>query len=765
MFLFGQMIDDQVVSTLANAATQSVSGQMYLATQWGGSLMFTTVVTWLTLIAGISLAVISIGAQSARLLRRLRDMALILTAVSTGIALIIWGTPDDAMLAPRVDLGTMALAAAILGLTAIFVVSARRERYVALLGDAPETTGAREQLLKSVTETIASKSTLNQMLMGVASALRTATGASAALVYKNSFVQKRAAFVGSAVATGQPEVSEPSTPFTMSLVDRYALAGCVCEYQPDAESIGGDERKWTIVPLISDETVVATVLLKDSMVSVTAPPVSEALTLVAGLTGRAISDWVGASAGESTRRLAQGLHQLVTSLLDERTLDRGLPAIAQALKGIVPADYLSVSWLNSAHFHEDRASMITGQRRVVENRHRWPIWDGTTHRLLGMARPLITPDLLQSPEETPADGTWEKRLGLRSRIVLPIRDGERLLGTLTLAHRSVACYGLDETGPLTAFAGCLGLWLKQLEAARTSHRYGEVTSLANQWDHITPKSKTDFEILKEAHRAIKTSALRLYRLTPDGQAMEIVATAGRVHSLPNGQERIRLSDTPWHRCSMEHRTPHRIDQSDPEALMEKSEVELSMLPRMKTGWIVPITTGDMTVGFVDAIETRDPDRQSMDEPERLLLNSLARVYSRRWEQEQIKPPARQRWNFSGERVSEFNHSIINPLTGIIGSVELIRHKQPDLTGESVKYLNVIERSANKIHEAALRSLGTEDLPQKESSSAPALSIPGISTDSTVNRLQTNLETIRNWRLEGASHESASQSSENTPIVR
>lgn len=157
------------------------------------------------------------------------------------------------------------------------------------------------------------------------------------------------------------------------------------------------------------------------------------------------------------------------------------------------------------------------------------------------------------------------------------------------------------------------------------------------------------------------------------------------------------------------------------------------------------------MGFVDAIETRDPDRQSMDEPERLLLNSLARVFARRWaDDNQAVKKLKQQGESTLEQMADFNHSIINPLTGIIGSVELIRHKQPALSDESIKYLNLIERSANKIHEAALRTIGPGNQIHERTVLGQPPSIPGVAADSTVNRLQGDLETIRNWRLERSS---------------
>src|SRR3990172_1953972 len=105
-----------------------------------------------------------------------------------------------------------------------------------------------------------------------------------------------------------------------------------------------------------------------------------------------------------------------------------------------------------------------------------------------------------------------------------------------------------------------------------------------------------------------------------------------------------------------------------------------------------------------------------------------------------------------DRLAEFNHSIVNPLTGIIGSVELIRHKQPVLTDESVKYLNIIERSANGIHTAALKSLaatgGAGSAPQPESATGnQPESFAGVTSGATAGRRDSSLSYLRRWRVE------------------
>ncbi len=665
--------------------------------------MLTTGIVWLVLAGAVMLLALSLGARSSRTLRWMQASAVTLTVAAGLIGLLFWGIPQGEITGVTSDVGLMMFAAAGLGILTLMIVTGRTRQ-----GNRAtcQTVEGEAVLWRAAMRAVTESPTLNQMLLGVASALRNATGAASAIVYKYDARDDKSVLVGTALSDVSTGAQKHAGQTEESIARQNMAEGHVAVYTLTAESRRSrSPRYWIGIPMQTGGRFLGTVLLSQPTADTESETTSRLLGSVGMLAARAMSDWAEASFGAASRCCTENLNALSLALMNEHSFERALPLIARALDGLVDADYLSVAWLDRAHFHEDRASMIIGEQRIVENRRRWPIWDGTTSRLLLMKRPLITPDLACSGDDTDAEAAWENRLGLRSRIVVPIHDTERLLGSITLAHRKVARYGEDESVPLAALATVVGAWMKRLEAERQAERSHEAVCLANEWDRDPFLRQSDTELLHEAQRAIRTSALRLYRISADGLSLEMLGSAGRAARNLAPATRILLADAPWHRWSMTDRAPRRIDQSDPESIMEKGELERAMIPRMKTGWIVPIVSGDRIMGFIDAMETRDPDRHTVSEPECLLLAAIARTFARRWlrtESTVAGDAFAQEWP---KRMSSFNNTIINPLTGIIGSVELIRHKQPGLTEETLKYLNTVERCAGRIHTSALESLG------------------------------------------------------------
>jgi GAF domain-containing protein len=355
--------------------------------------------------------------------------------------------------------------------------------------------------------------------------------------------------------------------------------------------------------------------------------------------------------------------------------------------------------------------MVVDDQKILEQRRRWPVWESTTHKILERTSPLITPDLSSMADDDPSGAdSIEQRLGLRSRIVVPIRIRDknvRLVGSLTLAHRETVHYGEDEARPLEFIATLIGTWLGQLEARRTADEFVESAKVTSQLETDPASWRSEEELLTTILPAIGSTGLRLYRITEDGDGVRLVASAG--HWRNNGSDQddklwpVSLSDLPWHRWALSDGAPLQVNQSDPEALMGDRELHAAMTANMKTGWIVPVRSGDRTYGFLDAMEARNPDRQTIREPQQLILHATAAAIARRWAANSVpsKPQVSDGWR---KQLRALNGTVVNPITGIIGAVELIRHKQTELTGETIKYLNLIEHSATRIHETLLGAL-------------------------------------------------------------
>jgi len=663
--------------------------------------MLMLTIAWTLACAGAALFAVSMLRRTDLRLHVVRRGAMIVTAIAAISAFAI-GTPSAWLLTST---ATALLLTVILGLATTLIAGARQR---ALTPDA-ETTGiTANQLWRDVSHAVANAPSLNEMLMSAASAIRQATESQSAVVYKLARNGREVIPVGSAHRLFTTATPGPEHGDLMTLARRSIADGRVAEYTYGSHG-HPDDVIWGMIPLRTETTVYGAILLENPETAFSESSVNGTFTAVGRLLGRATEDWVIGAVGQSATQMLDTMPSLLADLSTVTSFERGLPAIANAIRNHVDAGFISLAWLDRAHFHEDRVSMVIGEQKMVEQRRRWPVWEGTTHKILHRTTPLITPDLawMADDDVTGADSI-EQRLGLRARIVVPIRaEDNRLVGSLTLAHKETAFYGEDECRPLEFIATLIGTWLARLEAQRTAEEFVEAAKVSTQLENDPATWPTEEELLTKVLGAVGSTGLRLYRITDDGHGVRLAASAG--HWRDNGNAKddslwpVPLSELPWHRWALSDGTALRINQGDPEALMGDDEMHTAMTSGMKTGWIVPVRDGDRTYGFLDAMEARDPDRQTIREPQRMILNAAASAIARRWSAGAV-PLAPTATSTGAEQLRALNGTVVNPITGIIGSVELIRHKQTGLTGETVKYLNLIEHSATRIHEALLGTL-------------------------------------------------------------
>ncbi len=665
--------------------------------------MLMLTIAWTLVCAGAALFVVSMLRRADSHLRVVRGSAMIVAAIAA-VGAIAAGTPSVWFLTST---ATALLLTITLGLATTLIIGARER---SLREDRVPTHPSDSQLWFDVSRAVADAPSLNEMLMSAASAIRRATGAETAVVYKLARDGREVIRVGSVNGKFTMAIPGQGHGDLTALARRSIADGRIAEYR-QGSGAGADDSIWGLIPLGTERTVNGAILLQNPETALPERPAAVTYVAIGKLIGRATEDWVTGAIGQSAATLVNTTPTLLSDLSGVNSFERGLSVIANALKGLVDADFISLAWLDRARFHEDRVSMVTGDQKILEKRRRWPVWEGTTNKILDRTTPLITPDLNWMPEDgTTGADSIEHRLGMRSRIVIPIRfhgDSDRLVGALTLAHRAAAHYGEDESRPLAYIAIMIGTWLGRLEAQRATDEFVGATKITMQLESDPESWHAEEKLLESILPAIGSTGLRLYRITEDGHGVRLAASAG--HWRDNGHDQndslwpVALSDLPWHRWALSDGAPLQVNQGDPEALMGDAELHTAMTSGTKTGWIVPVRDGGHTYGFLDAMEARDPDRQLIREPQRMILSAAASAIARRWS-DHTTPAARPDTDEWRLQLRALNGTIVNPITGIIGAVELIRHKQTGLVGETVKYLNLIEHSATRIHEAVLGTL-------------------------------------------------------------
>jgi GAF domain-containing protein len=717
--------------------------------------MLTGILAWATLISGVVVLAIALRVRGSAARGRMRLVALVLSLWSAVALAVLLGrpnTPTESNLVVPSGEATVFAISLCLGLLVTLHTGVRNRPIRRQEGMFRRTADSLWQAVVRATTTATS---LDEMLFGVAAALRTATGARAAHVFKISHVRGRALRVGTLTEQAGS---------TLASVPRWA--GDDGAERKELAWRAAVERDLVVspafrlgaaatvgVPLGADGTVYAAILLDNPRLDPHDPPARRTLLGIGALVGRAVADWTEATLGATYGRLCSNLRRTLPTLIQVDRLERGLPVITATLRGVFDFDYLSVAWLNKARYHEDRASVVMGDEaaageHIVESRRRWPIADSTTRRVMALRRALITPDLRMAPVDGSMDGEpWECRLGMCSRLVVAIVDGSEVIGALTVAHRRVARFGESEAHVLTVISDVLSLWLRGLAAARDADHLRAVETFVRQlWDDAVAW-RDDAALIAAAKQLLDVSGLRLYRCDPEVITLEEVATAGRVGwgVVPS---RVALGRLPWHRWALDSGRLLRIDQGDPESLMNENEAELTLAAGVKTGCVVPITAGGRRLGVLDVIEMRDPDRSSLDRIDQFLLAALANALAKRWTGrpgtggDRGDDGSLREFTTSDQPVLEaalknLNREIVNPLTSIIGSAELIRHKQPDLNADAIKYLKMIETSAARVYESTsgfLVRMGRGDVvPDRHRRIAETEWVSGLTGDSGIRR--------------------------------
>ncbi|HWO57660.1 MAG TPA: GAF domain-containing protein [bacterium] len=586
------------------------------------------------------------------------------------------------------------------------------------------------RLWNDLAHELTADSSLDAMLLHLAGVFRRDVDADCAYVYKISLRRRQVRRLGVA-GVDAAALTAPAPEHTGLMAE---LAWWASQSEPLALVHGAGDTPLVTLPLRDGDHVYGILLVQNPR-----RPAPSDWIAAAALVARHLSQWCEVIEHGDRGILAARLADAMPQLLPARRLEAAPSVIDQALKGIIAYDYLSISSLGDSRAHEDRVSMLADSQRVTESRHGWPVTGAALRRVLDTGRAVITPDLDMADDEGNDDDTqpwpWERRLGMRSRLIVPVRDGRRVTGTLTLAHRQPGQFDETAVGLLETVAAHLAPWFCLLNETRRRQRQEQLLAFLGHAG--SDAADDDASLINAAAGMVDATGIRVYRLDDRMQSLSEVGASGRIAD-PDRPRQVPLAQLPWHRWALESRRTLTVNQGDPEAVMDDSEAALAMDRRMKTGCLVPIHRNGMPLGVIDVIERRHPDRAHLDAGSRMVLGKLADALCRKWSLDRGESGAATPADALSERLKAWSREVVNPLTTIIGSAELIRLKQADVSPEVSRYLGSIERSATRIHttlmeilqEAAIRAGDEGALIPRErwSWTRPAESAPASETD-------------------------------------
>lgn len=394
------------------------------------------------------------------------------------------------------------------------------------------------------------------------------------------------------------------------------------------------------------------------------------------------------------------------------SLEDAFPRISIQLKRIVEFDHFSLILAGAAA--QDMKSISIGDSGgiLVESKADRTAAGEPIHKVMQSGEVRIDRNIESCDS---SEGTLLKACGIKSRMVVPLWWKSSICGAMSLGHKTETFYSVGD-------AKWLGLFALTLSEVIMRNRLKESLQRERSWS----RSLRDFDRRlagdEELKRLVGDAASSLVQDLPRSFARISLLSKERnqlincaIHQIRSEgidlrrEARFPLDELPWHRLALQAEKPMLINQDDPESLMSRKESRLIMDQRINSALLVPLMLYDKPVGIVSVGEMRSWDRQPLtkedldfvkhkaDQLSLALKGALLQRSNQRLNERLKRSEGSGECRAGGQlELSDLSYQIANPLTSIRGSAELLRLREPDLSPDSLRYLNNIENGVDRI---------------------------------------------------------------------
>ncbi len=310
------------------------------------------------------------------------------------------------------------------------------------------------------------------------------------------------------------------------------------------------------------------------------------------------------------------------------------------------------------------------------------------------------------------------RNGYRSLVLLPIKHGTSLEGVMTVASREPYHFTKQRRqyieAVLPAVAGVAAAERHQLET-KARERRGYV--LNNFLGYVTAAQTYD-DVFERAAAIIvaelKSSVVRISSVDNRGpflqsQALEIARSS---QSVIPAQGSMILSLMQYHQLVIDTGRPMMINQESTDRKMTEAEIRQAFGVELNSALLVPIRVGEMTLGVISLAETRAWSRYQFRPCDIQFVTAVAAVVATAVQLDRVRQLPAVSGDESAESVTrtlaveQTRGRIRSSLSGIMGSVELLRSGQQPSRENLNRCLSIIDKSARRISEYV-----TADMPE------------------------------------------------------
>ncbi len=395
--------------------------------------------------------------------------------------------------------------------------------------------------------------------------------------------------------------------------------------------------------------------------------------------------------------------RLQRAVIRERGTKEKFAVLARGLVERGEFDYVSLSILESTTNRIRRFSCGPEARILVEPGLPLPDSNSLTAAAYYADREVCHQSLTSDKQPGPDEIVTARRVS--SLMALPLPVGGEYRVVLTLASEVPSAFGREVRDDLRSLNGLVAevAWPEtaRLMVGRETRRLKELSRFCS----VVSDGESQRSAIEMAARMISdeldAGLVRISRLDETGSFLEslaLVSETPMTEMVPaNGQMIISLM--PLHEQVLKTGNQLMIDRKVEASRMPEIEARQAFTDTARTALLVPILAGSKAVGV---ISIADFDRRlvpALERGSRLFIQTVARLLSLAVGRPEVAagPPAEYRPGEVPASGREIRTQVKSSLTGILGSVEMLRSNPASPADENLeRYLSIIDRSARRI---------------------------------------------------------------------
>ncbi len=387
-----------------------------------------------------------------------------------------------------------------------------------------------------------------------------------------------------------------------------------------------------------------------------------------------------------------------------RNIKENLPRIARWLTKLIPAELIS---LTVVYDHGNVQRFSTGVDGTLLAEKGIDLYSNHfLQRIFERGEPLVVKDVWRKTT-VPVDDLI-RGSGMRSLIVFPLTNGKTNMGAVVVGSRLPNHFDARKIELIKSAIPLLNSLLSQeiyrYELNLTERRIDLLDSFLVDCGKNAGLQKL-FELAAGLlSKTLNTSVVRISTYDHDGSFLRSRALSllRPIEGITPANGHMILSLMPYHTLVRDSGQPMLINQQDSDKKISEAEAKQMAGSDLKSALLVPIKVGQEVPAVISLAELRGLDRYRYTQADIQFADSVASALSLAIQMNlsrktKLSVKSSRDW-FAAASIhdADVRSRIKSSLSGILGSVEMIKSHAPETDTSLERYLSIIDRSAQRI---------------------------------------------------------------------